>query len=552
MTEPDKLKREAAHVEKLMMQVELLLHELGGLDADSIGADQQVFQDLLANYDELDPGDREELIALSKEVGVEFVDELGLKISAPGKFEFDLADDGTEVRMTLTPPLGDGKMISELEIFKALADEGVKVGIDNQAIAAAVAAVRETGEPVSGAVVARADPPVNGRDGHLEYEVQPLRRDERGRDEEADAGAGEDGVEPAAGTAMVEAGRSLAVEVPPTAGKPGRDVFNEPIPAIDGKPAIVLAGDNVEFIPDRNEYRATAAGRLVLVGQRLCVDEQLVIDGDVDLATGNVEFPGTVLVKGFVRGGLRVKAGKEVEILGGVEAAGVEAVAGSVRIAQGVQGNHHALIVAGVDVHAKFIENATVFAQRDVLVQVAVVNSEITAGNQVRVNIRKGAIIGGTIRAGQFIRAKEIGSPAGVATELVLGITPEILRRILQFDDERIQLEKKKVKIEETLAGLQHFVGKLEKLPFEKRQYIIRLKKMLLVCKYRIRGLVRDKEQFLAEAQHHRTGRIEVFHVLHPNVRVTIGRSRLTVMNEQRYLALYENQEEGRIVSGRL
>lgn len=551
MKESDKLKREAAHVEKLMLQVELLLNELGGPEADPAGADQQVFQQLLANYDELDPGEREELVALSKEVGAEFVDELGLKISAPGKFEFELADDGTEVRMTLTPPLGDGKMVSELEIFAALADEGVKVGLDNQAIAAAVAAVRETGEPVAGAVVARAEPPVNGRDGFLDYAVQPQRRDERDRDEEVEAGA-EDGRRPAAGTAMVEAGQSLAVEVPPTAGKPGRDVFNEPLPAADGRGAIVAAGDNVDFIPDRNEYRATAAGRLVLTGNRLCVDEQLVIPGDVDLAVGNVEFPGTILIKGFVRSGLRVKAGKEVEILGGVEAAAVEAVAGSVRIAQGVQGNHHALIVAGTDVQAKFIENATVFAQRDVTVQVAVVNSEITAGNQVRVSIRKGAIIGGTIRAGQFIRAKEIGSVAGVATELVLGITPEILRRILQFDDERIQLEKKRVTIEATLAGLQHFVGKLDKIPFEKRQSIIRLKKLLLVCKYRIRGLVRDKEQFLAEAQHHRSGRIEVFNMLYPNVRVTIGRSRLTVKNEQRYLSLSESQEEGRIVTGRL
>ena len=49
----------------------------------------------------------------------------------------------------------------------------------------------------------------------------------------------------------------------------------------------------------------------------------MTLGSDVDISIGHVTFPGELVVRGWVRSGLRIEAGKDIAIEGGVEAATV-------------------------------------------------------------------------------------------------------------------------------------------------------------------------------------------------------------------------------------
>ena len=62
---------------------------------------------------------------------------------------------------------------------------------------------------------------------------------------------------------------------------------------------------------------ATIPGRPVLEKGVVSVAPVLTIPGDVDADTGNIRFDGDVIIRGSVREGLKVVAGRDI-IIGGV------------------------------------------------------------------------------------------------------------------------------------------------------------------------------------------------------------------------------------------
>lgn len=136
----------------------------------------------------------------------------------------------------------------------------------------------------------------------------------------------------------VEAGTVLARWTPPRLGKPGRTIFNEEIKPPEPKNKVFNVGEGVQLIDDGRIAVATIDGRPHLVGHnsRLVVIPMVVVEGDVNINTGHIDFNGDVMVFGDVSDGLKISAGGRVEIKGNV---------------------YHAEITAGSDVviHKKVI-----------------------------------------------------------------------------------------------------------------------------------------------------------------------------------------------------
>ncbi|MBN2451569.1 MAG: DUF342 domain-containing protein [Lentisphaeria bacterium] len=55
-------------------------------------------------------------------------------------------------------------------------------------------------------------------------------------------------------------------------------------------------GENVIFAPETGEYRAAIDGILELAEGAICVRQTFVVAGDVDMATGNIDFNGSVRI----------------------------------------------------------------------------------------------------------------------------------------------------------------------------------------------------------------------------------------------------------------
>ena len=67
------------------------------------------------------------------------------------------------------------------------------------------------------------------------------------------------------------------------------------------------------------------------------------VNGDVDYNTGNIDFVGTIVIRGNVRSGFKVKADGDIRIIGSVEGAELEA-AGSIEISAGIIGQNKGLL----------------------------------------------------------------------------------------------------------------------------------------------------------------------------------------------------------------
>src|SRR5208337_4362272 len=94
----------------------------------------------------------------------------------------------------------------------------------------------------------------------------------------------------------------------------------------------------------------------------------VIINGDVDLTTGNINFNGTVHITGSVRPGFKVQADSDVIIERDVEDAHIIA-GGNITIKNGVVGNESVHITARGDITARFIQNARIEAGKSITVE---------------------------------------------------------------------------------------------------------------------------------------------------------------------------------------
>lgn len=116
----------------------------------------------------------------------------------------------------------------------------------------------------------------------------------------------------------VQAGDVLAKWKPCQYGKPGFNVYGEQINPPLPKRTELKVGAGVKLVDGGRIAVAEIDGRPTMERGRLCVKPQLVISGDVDMDTGNIEFTGDVIILGNVCESLTVRAGGAIDVKGSV------------------------------------------------------------------------------------------------------------------------------------------------------------------------------------------------------------------------------------------
>lgn len=171
-------------------------------------------------------------------------------------------------------------------------------------------------------------------------------------------------------------------------------VTGKAMTAADGKDIEVTMGKGVVVSPEnKDEWIADADGQVVIKDNKISVLALYEIPGDVELATGNIDFIGTVIVRGDVKDGFKVYAGEDLVINGVVEAAELKC-GGKLTIAGGVSGNDKAKIICGGDANIKYIRNATADIAGSLTVGQAIMHSKITVAKKVSVACEKGSLSG--------------------------------------------------------------------------------------------------------------------------------------------------------------
>lgn len=309
----------------------------------------------------------------------------------------------------------------------ALTEAGVTHGVDD----AQISAIFANWTPDATVLVARGRGPTPGTDASIEQtfasqSAQPTIREDGSVDFFASQL-----------TAPVPAGQAIASKRPATPGTEGYTIRGEPIPAQAGKDVDLkrMIGKGVKLSEDELQVLAEADGTPSLTQGKYTVTPGLQIREDVGVGTGNVAFPGNVVVGGDVQDGFTVKAEGEITVRGVVQAATLES-AGQVTLMAGMFGREKGMISAGGDVRATFLQECTVHTEGNVLVSSEIVRCNVVAKGAVEA-AGSGRIIGGTITASR-VSADVIGSPIGrVPTRIVLpGAPPRRRRRRNQEDAE--------------------------------------------------------------------------------------------------------------------
>lgn len=421
----------------------------------------------------------------------------------------------------------NGMMPDKDIIMEALADSNVVYGIDDDAIETGLNEGRDF-------VAAKGLAAQKGTDARI---VKNYDLSEKGRPAKNEY----DQVDYKNLNLFITAheGDRIAERIPHTQGIPGRNVFGDEIPARPGKPKPVPAGKNTR-IEEENFVVAAIDGQIVETGSKIGIDPQLNIQGDVGVSTGNIEFNGGVNIGGSVQAGFSVKATGDVAIKGLVSGGTVEGC--NVYITGGIQGQNRGKIVAVEDVRATFVENGEVEAGGSIYIADVSLHSELRAGQSVIVEGKRGLVTGGTVAAGNEVRATVIGNPMNVVTRILVGVNPMLQRKYQEVCREYSDARKRLKQITNSLNTL----GKIDLslLPPNRAKQI----KLLMQSQFPLAGLIeRDKAAIMEmeeEMEKMKNGKVRVGDIIYPGVRMSINSVVKNVQEESRHCSFIVTDDD--------
>ncbi len=367
-------------------------------------------------------------------------------------------------------------------------------------------------------LVAEGTPPKNGKDARIQYTFQTdtsqvsLKQDDKGRVDFKELNLIQNVVE----------GQALAKKIPPEPGIDGTTVTGKMLPATNGKDIRMEVGKNVKLSDDGRTAIALINGQVLVHNNKLTVDPVYTVDGDVSLKTGNVTFLGTVLVKGSVDDGFVVKASGNIEILGTVGKAEIDAE-GDVIVHQGITGRSEGSVRCGKSVYAKFIENANIQVGEYVVVSDGIINSQVNCNRRILCRGKRAAIVGGHLRASEEIAAKTLGSIAGSETILEVGYDPRKREELESLQARDAELKKELDEVSLNVARFETAIKKNQKLPPEKQlQYkeLRRRKADLTMEQQEIEQQIKAVNEYLAQLKNQ--GRISASGTVFQGVKIYI------------------------------
>ncbi|EMM71169.1 FapA family protein [Leptospira weilii] len=273
----------------------------------------------------------------------------------------------------------------------------------------------------------------------------------------------------------VKVGEKLASKFEGIPGTPGFDVFGNiiPAPAIK-KPKLVIGNNidertNFEEGKELQEYFASCNGVIFVTEVSITVSPELQIAGNVGLSTGNIQFDGNVIVRGDIEPSSVVECTGSLIVYGNLESNEVK-VGRDLIVHGGIKGSGTEIIRITGRVQAKFIENARLETEGDIVTEGAILNSTIDTLGSVVLSGSNGNLVSSKIRTNEGISVISLGSSAELDVTVELGFHFKN-DRAFQEISKKIQMgEKEMEKILPKIQQIKHMVQRSRgNLPEDKK-----------------------------------------------------------------------------------
>lgn len=438
--------------------------------------------------------------------------------------EMEVSADKMLVFCRFYPSSEGGDWMSANEITVQLQQNNIKYGIDQEAIERFLKN-REYNKDI---VLAKGTPPKQGKDAKIEYffntslNTKPKKNPD-GTVDYHDLNT----------VSMVQAGQKLARLIPADRGEDGTDVLGNVIKPRQVKELKLEFGNNITLSEDRMEITSNVTGHAVLTAGKVFVSDVLEIPADVDTSTGDINYDGSVLIKGNVKSGFKVTANGDVVVEGVVEGA-VITTKGQIVIKQGIHGMNKGILDAGGNVLCKFIENATVTSGGYIETE-GIMHSKVSAFSEIHVHGRKSLVTGGIIRAGVLLDTEVLGSEMGTVTQVEVGVDPA---KKTKFNELQKNLLEKKKSIDSLKPILTNFSEKMAagvQLSKDKLEYVQKLAQHFKEEQEALKALKEELEILHAEIKAGSDARVKVSKNVYSGVTVTISDVSLTVRDTRAF-----------------
>ena len=442
-----------------------------------------------------------------------------------GNVEITLSSDRMQARLTVVAPQG-GRSVSATDIFAAISAQGIVYGLDT----AQLNAVIESGE-CSDCLIAQGVESVPDIPAHFESQIAHLTA-EREVSEFEDVDFHELGE-----LLLIDAGTPLLRRVPRVPGRNGMDICGREIVIKSApEPAFAkgMSGARVDEA-DANLLVAEIAGQPKLMGNGASVNPVVELE-HVDLESGNVDFKGTIKVRGDIKSGMSVTVTGDVVVGGTVEAAEVNA-GGDVTVKGGIVGRSAAAgpqdtarITCDGTVRARFAERAEIDAGQSVMLDTAARQSTIYAGREVVVGKRltgNSNIVGGQTRALLRVASSVIGSNSGTPTLVQVGVNPRLNAEFTQIEQTR---KRKLDELTRIIQLITFFEQNPAKVQASMRDKAINTRDSL---EYDIAELSQKLERLASQLQLADGAVMNIGRTIFGGVRMQIGAKLLNVLDER-------------------
>jgi uncharacterized protein (DUF342 family) len=387
-----------------------------------------------------------------------------------------VSEDKMKARLSLTPNFG-GKEVTLNDVKNLLAENKIVWGLvaDEQ-----IEEMLQKGRFADFAV-ATGIQPIPGIDARFEN-LMPVATERKPLvNEDGDVDYRELG-----DIVMVHKDDVLMQRIPAIPGKKGRNVLGmiiEPTGGVDTPFSSDKKG--VHLNPsDPNQLLSDMTGQPVPIPNGMIVSPVLTVK-QVDLASGNIRFDGSVVVLGNVDEGMKIYALEDITIDGSVTDSKIECM-GSITIKGGVTGNSElvangnvtvlggvqgyneisasevveekleAKIITRGSVLVGFSENFSIEAGIDIVIEKYAMNNRLMAGNKIvtgaKNSAKKPSIMGGITWAMLLVKGTFLGSPSGGKTYIQVGSNPYIQRRVATIKSLLAPNEKEQKDIHKILA----------------------------------------------------------------------------------------------------
>ena len=439
----------------------------------------------------------------------------------PGEIEVLLSDDSYKCWLRLTKT-EMGSLPEKSAVLKIIEEKKLSTNLINEEELNRIFEEFVSDEKV---LIAEGTPGKDGKDGFFKYLFQTKMSEFLQENEQ-----GQIDYKQISFVQHKEAGDVVAELTPPGKGVDGLTVTGEVVKAIDGKPAQLPSGINVQ-VSESNPLQliATIDGSVSLKGNKIIVDPVVVVEGDVDYSSGNIDYKGSVIVKKGIKSGFSVKSGGDLfvnEIVDDV----VVTAGGNIVLQGGFKGKGTGRITAKEDVVLTFAENQVIIAGGDITVSDALLHCNVESDKSISVPGEQG-IIGGTTVAVKSIEVQSAGSQAATETVLSVGSNREIRKKMERYGKDIENHEKNSFKVQKALIVLNKINLVKRGLPEKQKALYTSLMKTQKQLNKEYEILVKLKKELDEAADTIEHATITVHQRVYPNVKILFG-NKMKVVHE--------------------